>query len=127
MKEGKDVTIFCTGAIVSNCLKAAQLLENNKVSCKVVNMHTIKPIDVNAIKNSCNSKMIVSVEEHNVIGGLGSAISEYKSTLLNSPKQLFIGIQDSYSKGGSYEFLLNKHGLTPDQISEKILKNVWVI
>ena len=124
LKEGKDVTIFCTGAIVSNCLKAAQLLENNKVSCKVVNMHTIKPIDVNAIKNSCNSKMIVSVEEHNVIGGLGSAISEYKSTLLNSPKQLFIGIQDSYSKGGSYEFLLNKHGLTPDQISEKILKNV---
>ncbi len=124
LKEGKDVTIFCTGAIVSNCLKAAKLLENNKVSCKVVNMHTIKPIDVNAIKNSCNSKMIVSVEEHNVIGGLGSAISEYKSTLLNSPKQLFIGIQDSYSKGGSYEFLLNKHGLTPDQISEKILKNV---
>lgn len=124
LKEGKDVTIFCTGAIASNCLKAAQLLENNKVSCKVVNMHTIKPIDVDAIKNSCNSKMIVSVEEHNVIGGLGSAISEYKSTLLNSPKQLFIGIQDSYSKGGSYEFLLNKHGLTPDQISEKILKNV---
>jgi len=124
LKEGKDVTIFCTGAIVSNCLKAAKLLENNKVSCKVVNMHTIKPIDVDAIKNSCNSKMIVSVEEHNVIGGLGSAISEYKSTLLNSPKQLFIGIQDSYSKGGSYEFLLNKHGLTPDQISEKILKNV---
>ena len=124
LKEGKDVTIFCTGAIVSNCLKAAKLLENNKVSCKVVNMHTIKPIDVDAIKNSCNSKMIVSVEEHNVIGGLGSAISEYKSTLLNSPKQLFFGIQDSYSKGGSYEFLLNKHGLTPDQISEKILKNV---
>ncbi len=124
LKEGKDVTIFCTGAIVSNCLKAAQLLENNKVSCKVVNMHTIKPIDVNAIKNSCNSKMIVSVEEHNVIGGLGSAISEYKSTLLNSPKQLFIGIEDSYSKGGSYEFLLEKHGLTPDKISEKILKNV---
>jgi len=124
LNDGNDITIFCTGAIVSNCLKAAKILENNKVSCKVVNMHTIKPIDIDAVKKACDSKMIVSVEEHNIIGGLGSAISEYKSTLLNSPKQLFIGIKDNYSKGGSYEFLLEKHGLTPDKISEKILKNI---
>ena len=82
-------------------------------------MHTIKPIDTQAIEESLGSKIIVSVEEHNIIGGLGSAISEFKSTLLNSPKQLFIGVNDNYSKGGNYEFLLEKHGLTADKISEK--------
>ena len=123
LNEGEDVTIFCTGAIVSNCLKAAKILESKSISCKVINMHTIKPIDTQAIE-SLGSKIIVSVEEHNIIGGLGSAISEFKSTLLNSPKQLFIGVNDNYSKGGNYEFLLEKHGLTADKISEKIVQNL---
>ena len=124
LNEGEDVTIFCTGAIVSNCLKAAKILESKNISCRVINMHTIKPIDTQAIEESLGSKIIVSVEEHNIIGGLGSAISEFKSTLLNSPKQLFIGVNDNYSKGGNYEFLLEKHGLTADKISEKIIQNL---
>lgn len=124
LNDGEDVTIFCTGAIVSNCLKAAKILESKSISCKVINMHTIKPIDTQAIEDSLRSKIIVSVEEHNIIGGLGSAISEFKSTLLNSPKQLFIGVNDNYSKGGNYEFLLEKHGLTADKISEKIVQNL---
>ena len=85
-------------------------------------MHTIKPIDTQAIKNH-RSKIIVSVEEHNIVGGLGSAISNL-NPLLNSPKQLFIGVNDNYSKGGNYEFLLEKHGLTADKISEKIVQNL---
>ena len=88
-------------------------------------MHTIKPIDKDAIKKACEkSNMIVSVEEHNIIGGLGSAISEYKATINNSPKQLTIGINDNYSKGGSYKFLQEKHGLTSDKILESVLKNL---
>ena len=85
-------------------------------------MHTIKPIDEAAIKEACNTKLIVSVEEHNVIGGLGSAIAEYKSSLTQSPKLLILGIKDTYSKGGAYKFLLEKHRLSPEKIAEDILK-----
>ena len=76
LRSGKDVSLFCSGTMVSACLDAINL-EKLKISCSVINMHTIKPVDVEAIKDaSVTSKLIVSVEEHNIIGGLGSAISE---------------------------------------------------
>ncbi len=123
LREGKDITIFCAGAMVYQSLEAAKILESKKIYSKVVNMHTIKPIDKIAIEESCNSKLIVSIEEHNVIGGLGSAIAEYKSSLNKSPKQLFLGIKDTYGKGGNYKFLQEKHRLTADKIVEDILLN----
>ena len=124
LKEGKVITFFCVGAMVHQCLEAAKILESKNISSKVVNMHTIKPIDKLAIEDSCNSELIVSVEEHNVIGGLGSAIAEHKSSLKKSPKQLFLGIKDTYSKGGNYKFLQEKHRLTPDKIAEDILLHI---
>ena len=88
-------------------------------------MHTIKPIDFESIELSCKeSDLIVSVEEHNIIGGLGSAIAEHKAKIKNSPKMLILGIKDTYSKGGSYNFLKEKHRLTPSLIVEDILKNL---
>ena len=87
-------------------------------------MHTIKPIDILAIEEACNSALVVSVEEHNVVGGLGSAIAEHKSSLNKSPKQLFLGIKDTYTKGGNYKFLQEKHRLTPDTIAEDILLHI---
>jgi transketolase len=124
LKHGKDITIFCAGSMVYQSLEAAKILENKNISCKVVNMHTIKPIDKTAIEESCTSKLIVSVEEHNIIGGLGSAIAEYKSGFKASPKQLFLGIKDTYSKGGDYKFLQNKHRLTAEKIAEDILLGI---
>ena len=124
LKEGKDITIFCAGSMVYQCLEAAKILDLKKISSKVVNMHTIKPIDKKAIEDACDASLIVSVEEHNVIGGLGSAISEYKSSIKQSPKQLILGIKDNYSKGGSYKFLQEKHRLTPEKIVEDILLNI---
>ena len=124
LKEGKVITFFCAGTMVHQCLEAAKILESKNISSKVVNMHTIKPIDKLAIEDSCNSELIVSVEEHNVIGGLGSAIAEHKSSLKKSPKQLFLGIKDTYSKGGNYKFLQEKHRLTPDKIAEDILLHI---
>ena len=123
LREGKDITIFCAGAMVYQSLEAAKILESKNIYSKVVNMHTIKPIDKIAIEEACNSKLIVSIEEHNVIGGLGSAIAEYKSSLNKSPKQLFLGIKDTYGKGGNYKFLQEKHRLTADKIVEDILLN----
>ena len=124
LKDGKDIIIFSTGAMVYKSLEAAKILETKNISCKVINMHTIKPIDKIAIEEACNYKLIVSVEEHNVIGGLGSAIAEYKSSLKKSPKQLFLGIKDTYSKGGNYKFLQEKHRLTSEKIVEDIISNI---
>ena len=126
LREGKDITIFCAGAMVHKSLEVAKILESKNISSKVVNMHTIKPIDKMAIEEACNSKLIVSVEEHNIIGGLGSAIAEYKSSLKKSPKQLFLGIKDTYSKGGNYKFLQEKHRLTSNKIVEDILNSYWI-
>ena len=123
--EGKDITIFSAGAMISNCLEAAKKLKEKDISSRVVNMHTIKPIDTKAIDEACKfSKLIISVEEHNIIGGLGSSIAEHLAKSNKSPKLLTIGIQDYYSKGGTYKFLQDKHGLTPDKIVNNILKNL---
>ncbi len=125
LNDGKDITIFCAGATVHTCLDAAKKLKEKNISAKVVNMHTIKPLDSAAVKEALKfSKLIVSVEEHNIIGGLGSAISECKAKLEGSPKLLTIGIDDYYSKGGSYKFLKEKHGLTSDKIVNNIIKNL---
>ena len=97
---------------------------SKNISSKIVNMHTIKPIDKLAIEEACNSSLIVSGEEHNVIGGLGSAIAEHKSSLKKSPKQLFLGIKDTYTKGGDYRFLQEKHRLTPPKIVNDILLHI---
>ncbi len=122
LKEGEDIVIFAAGSMVKTALDVANNLENQKISTKVINMHTIKPIDNTAIDKSQKAKLIISIEEHNIIGGLGSAISEYNSTLKNSPRQLFFGINDTYTTSGSYKGLLNKHGLTSEIIEEKIKK-----
>jgi transketolase len=124
LKEGNDITIFCSGTMVHECLVAAKILDSKKIFSKVVNMHTIKPIDKKAVEEACKSKLIVSVEEHNIIGGLGSAISEYKSSLEKTPKQLFLGIKDSYSEGGNYKFLLEKHRLNSEKIVDDILNSI---
>jgi transketolase len=125
LKSGKDLTLFCSGAMVSTCLEVAKKLAELKISCSVINMHTIKPIDKDAIKNASEtSKLIVSVEEHNVIGGLGSAISEQLVKLKSRSTMLIIGINDQYVKGGSYNYLKNKYELSSDKIIEKIKINI---
>tara|TARA_B110000003_G_scaffold225016_1_gene225675 strand:- start:20625 stop:21587 length:963 start_codon:yes stop_codon:yes gene_type:complete len=124
LKEGQDLTIFSAGSMVYQSLEAAKILEKKNISCEVVNIHTIKPIDEDIILKSKKKKLIVSVEEHNVIGGLGSAISEVTAKEANFPKQIFIGVDDQYGSCGSYEFMLEKHGLTPTKIVDTILKNI---
>ena len=125
LRKGKDVSIFASGTMVKVALDCAKILGTNSIDVEVVNMHTIKPIDSQKIKESAkNFKLIVSIEEHNIIGGLGSAISECLSSIENSSKHIFIGINDTYSSGGEYEFLKKKFGLTPEKICEKITLNL---
>ena len=108
--------------MVYESLEAAKILETQGVSCAVIDIHTIKPIDETAIvKLSKETKFFVSVEEHSIIGGLGSAVAEVNSTLINSPKHLLIGIPDNYEISGDYEYIKEKYGLTSKQIAKKIL------
>ena len=121
LREGQDVAIIATGTMVYNSLKAAEILSEQGFSSTVLDMHTIKPLDKESINNLLLHKIIVTVEEHTVLGGLGSAVAEYLAPKLNKPPQLLIGINDEFPHAGSYEYLLEHCGLTAPKIAEKIL------
>ena len=121
LQEGSDVAIFATGTMVAPALKAAKLLADENISAAVVNLHTIKPLDTEIIdKISDGKKFIVTVEEHGKIGGLGSTVAEYISEKKSFLQLLKIGLPDTFIKGASYDFLLDKYGLTAEKICEKI-------
>jgi transketolase len=121
---GKDVAIIGCGNILGNCLEAASILREKKIQCSVVNMHTIKPIDKETITDIAKeNKLIVTVEEHNVIGGLGSSVAEVLSGERNNCKLVRVGINDFYSSGGSYEYLKDIYGLSVEKIIQTVLSN----
>jgi len=121
LREGSDITIIASGTMVYESLIAADHLMEKGISSTVVNMHTIKPIDSAVIQKACDSsKLIVTVEEHSIIGGLGTAVAERKTTLQNSPPQLMIGLPDQYDHGGDYHDILGRHGLTSQLIAKRI-------
>ena len=121
LKEGTDAAIFTAGTLTANALKAAKALEEKGINAAVINMHTIKPLDTEVLDRYADSaKLWVSLEEHNIVGGLGSAIAEYKATLKSTPPQLFLGLPDAYGKVGSYEWLLEQYGLTAKAIEERV-------
>lgn len=123
LKKGKDISIIASGTMVHESLIAAEILQKERgVSAAVINMHTIKPLDTSIIREICiHSKLMVSVEEHSVIGGLGSAIAECISNLENTPRHIIIGIQDTFQKVGDYQYLIEQNGLTANQIAQRII------
>lgn len=122
IKEGSDITIFATGTMVSHALKAAKLLEEQNVSVAVVDMYSLKPVDEKVIAEAAsNNKMLVSIEEHNISGGLGSIISEVLTKKGNTPRLLRLGINDVFNLAGSYDNLLSQNRLQPEQIAEDII------
>ena len=119
LREPADVTFIATGSMVYESLEAAKLLEEKGIKAGVINMHTIKPLDVSAIELALkHSKLIVTVEEHSVIGGLGSAIAEYKAAKRHTPPQLILGLPDAFDVTGEYRYLLERHGLVASKISQ---------
>ncbi|HAX96050.1 MAG TPA: transketolase [Prolixibacteraceae bacterium] len=121
LREGTDITIIASGTMVYESLEAAKILESQSVSATVVNMHTLKPLDTSVIdKAITSSRLIVTVEEHSILGGLGSAVAEYKTQFRDAPQQLTIGLPDQYGKAGDYKYLLEKYGLVGEKIAEKI-------
>ena len=122
LRDGKDITIFATGTMVYQSLEAAKILAEKGVDAKVVDMYSIKPLDIEAITKACNSSLIVTVEEGSVIGGLGGAVAEVLATRKNSPQLCIIGAEDDYIHADEYSELIKNSGLTAPQIFEKIFQ-----
>ena len=121
VQEGKDVALVATGTMVSECLRAARGLVKSGITPTVVDMHTIKPLDTSLLDRLFSShRLIVTVEEHFTVGGLGSAVAEYKAGFPHSPRQLMLGIPNEFRHVGSYVWMLDKSCLTASKIAERI-------
>lgn len=128
IKLGTDVCLIASGSMVSVAIATSELLEAEGVSASVVNMHTVKPLDISTINESTESNIpIVTIEEHSVLGGLGSAVAEVIAESNTSSRLLRIGIEDKFPKVGSYQYVLEQTGLTAVDVRNKIsnfMKNI---
>jgi len=121
LKDDGDITIFATGTMVYNALQAANRLATSGIMTRVVNMHTIKPFDQAAVEHAKRvSKLIVSVEEHSRIGGLGAAVAECLTQTGCRAPLLRLGIADEFKHAGDYAYLLGQNGLLPEQIEASV-------
>lgn len=121
--DGTDATVFATGVTVSEAIDAKEILEDRGIHIRVVDIHTIKPIDKEIIiKCAKETKKLISIEDHSIIGGLGGAISEVLTEYC--PAHLTrIGIKDTFGKSGKAEELMEYFGITSSNIISEILKN----
>ena len=120
--EGIDVCIIATGHMVWEALQSAYALKNNGVKARVINIHTIKPIDKEIIiKAAKECKAIVTAEEHQIMGGFGSAVAEVLAQNFPVPIE-FVGVNDSFGESGNPDELMLKYGLTASAITEKVYK-----
>ena len=124
LREGADVAVFATGLMVSEALKAADLLAAQGVSAAVINVHTVKPIDADCVTEWARKcGRVITVEEHSVIGGLGDAVA---GVLMGKVDCAFrkIGVQDQFGQSGKAWEVLAEYGLTAPQIAESIKEMV---
>lgn len=120
LADGKDITIIATGIMVDAAMEARQILANDGISAKVINIHTIKPLDNELIvKSAKETGAIVTAEEHSIIGGLGSAVAEAVTTEYPIPV-LRVGIKDVFGESGKPEELLKAYNLTSQDIVNKV-------
>ena len=122
LKEGSDVTIFATGHLVWEALVASKKLEENGISAEVINIHTIKPLDENAILNSVSkTKCVVTAEEHMINGGLGDSIAQFLSRVDPTPIEM-VGVNDTFGESGTPMQLLEKYNLDSKAIINAVNK-----
>jgi len=121
LKPDGDVAIFATGTVTHNAMQAASELARRGVQARVVNVHTIKPLDVESVlRESRQCKLLVSVEEHSCLGGLGGALSEVLAAHGSQAPLLRLGISDQYHHAGDHNYLLGLNGLLPEQIAQSV-------
>jgi transketolase len=123
LMEGNDLTIIATGHLVWEAMQAAEMLREQKIEARVINLHTIKPVDERMIiKAAKETGLIITAEEHQVMGGMGSAVAEV--VVKNCPVPMtFIGMNDSFGESGIAEELMKKYGLTAENIARLAIQN----
>lgn len=122
LNAGTDATIIATGHLVWQALLAAENLESQGISCEVINIHTIKPLDEEAVLASVQKTgCVVTAEEHNYLGGLGESISRTLTTNYPAPQE-FVATQDTFGESGTPELLMEKYGLNTKAIEAAVLK-----
>ena len=120
VKDGGDVAIIACGLMVTTALEAAKILENDGISAKVVDMFTIKPIDRDAIIDAAKTGLVVSLEEHNIIGGLGSAVAEVMAGENLDARLEMVGINDEFTITGDYESIMDHFGLSAKKVAQRV-------
>lgn len=121
LRDGSDVAIMAHGSMVQRSLAAAEVLAQAGISASVTNVHTLKPLDVEAVDAAAStSRLLVTVEEHSRIGGLGSAVAEHLACRRERPPQLILGLPDAFGHAAEYEHLLRTHGLDAASIAASI-------
>ena len=122
IQEGSDVTIIASGILVSEALKASEILSQKNIKPEIINIHTIKPIDEEIIiKSAQKTRKVITCENHNILGGLGSAVCEVLSKNLPTPVET-IGIKDIFGEVGKLQELKNKFEMTADDIVKAYYK-----
>lgn len=123
IREGKDIGIFATGTLVNESVRAARLLAKSGISTGVVNLSTLNPVKLGEIADECRKyRLVLTVEEHNIVGGIGSIISEALAETSKHPRLIRIGTVDSNQVAGNYAYMMEKNGLTAKAIAEKIIQ-----
>ncbi|HMN32269.1 MAG: transketolase family protein [Chitinophagaceae bacterium] len=124
INEGTDVSIFACGHLVWEAMKAVEELQNENISCDLINIHTIKPIDKEAvIRSIAKTKCIVTAEEHQQNGGLGDSIAQLAATHFPCPQE-YIAVQDTFGESGKPLELLKKYGLSSEAIIQAVKKSI---
>lgn len=119
--DGEDISIVATGSMVYEAVKAAEILKTKGVRASVLNMHTIKPLDLRALNAlRIKGKPVFTIEEHSITGGLGSAVAEYLSSYNDSPKVIRLGLPDEFIITADYEYILEKYNLKSNLIANQI-------
>ncbi|MDY7028186.1 MAG: transketolase C-terminal domain-containing protein [Spirochaetota bacterium] len=124
IRDGKDATIFTNGVMISRCIQAADQLESEGISTRLVEMHTVKPLDKEAVEKAAEETgALVTVEEHSIIGGLGGAVAETVTGFRPVPV-VRVGVNDQFAETGPYEVLLDHYGLAVSDVVASVKKGI---
>ncbi|GAB3734774.1 transketolase C-terminal domain-containing protein [Spirosoma lituiforme] len=124
VNEGKDVSIFCTGHLVWESIKAGEILAEEGIEADIINIHTIKPLDEEAILASVKKTgCAVSAEEHMINGGLGDSVAQVLARYYPAPLE-YVGVHDTFGESATPDQLMQKYGLTADKIVEQVKKAI---
>ena len=124
LREGKDIAFVSNGTLLGDVLKAADLLAEQGVDCKVVNLHTVKPLDEEALREIAGYKLVVTAEEHLLYGGLGSALAECYAQEPVRPRMLMLSVGTEYPRAAEYPDLLKNCGLDAESMANRIIEEI---